>query len=41
MSKIKDTDNNFLPIKYRFDKTEFCGSGGIATVTMTYILDYL
>lgn len=30
--EVVETENLFLPIGKRFDKTEFCGSGGICTV---------
>jgi serine/threonine protein kinase len=34
--EIADSENLFLPIAKRFEKTEFCGSGGISTLTFRY-----
>lgn len=32
VKEIGEFENIFLPISQKFEKTEFCGSGGISTV---------
>ena len=34
VGEVAESDNIFLPLRRRFEKTEFCGSGGIATVAL-------
>jgi hypothetical protein len=34
VGEMAESDNIFLPLKRRFEKTEFCGSGGLATVVL-------
>lgn len=35
LAEIAESENLFLPIAKRFEKTEFCGSGGISTVVLS------
>jgi hypothetical protein len=37
VAELPDTENIFLPLRRHFEKTEFCGSGGIATVILSPI----
>jgi hypothetical protein len=34
VTETAESENIFLPLRRRFEKTEFCGSGGIATVAL-------
>jgi hypothetical protein len=34
LGSLSDSENLFLPTGQRFEKTEFCGSGGITTVPL-------
>lgn len=34
VGEVAESENIFLPERRRFEKTEFCGSGGIATVAL-------
>lgn len=33
VAEVGEGENLFLPLQQRFQKTEFCGSGGVATVS--------
>lgn len=34
VAEVGEGENLFLPLQQRFQKTEFCGSGGVATVSI-------
>lgn len=34
VGEVAESENIFLPLRRRFEKTEFCGSGGVATVAL-------